>query len=158
MSILTLDLGQNTGWCISNKKKEIVLHGWILCKPSRFEGGGMQFLKFRRFLEEKYTHMKMTERDPIKEVYFEEVRRHLGTTAAHIYGGFSGVLTSFCEEWKIPYRGIGVMVMKKYVSEDGHANKESVMAAVNKRLGTIITSDDEADAIGLMFMAIDGVA
>ncbi len=40
----------------------------------------------------------MKEKFPkIEAVYFEEVRRHLGTDASHCYGGFLAHLSSWCE-------------------------------------------------------------
>ena len=39
-------------------------------------------------------------------VYFEEVRRHAGTDAAHLYGGFLATLTSWCEQHGIAYQGV----------------------------------------------------
>lgn len=79
--MLTLDLGKQTGWTILNDG--IVQSGSKSFHVSRFSGGGMQFLNFRNWLNSlKYKF------PGIEVVYFEEVRRHLGTDAAHIYGGF----------------------------------------------------------------------
>ena len=39
----------------------------------------------------------------IGAIYFEEVRRHLGVDAAHVYGGLLATLTAWCEHHQIPY-------------------------------------------------------
>ena len=42
----------------------------------------MRFLRFRRWLEQLDL-----DAGPIAAIHFEEVRRHVGTDAAHVYGG-----------------------------------------------------------------------
>ena len=76
LSILALDLGSTTGWAIRNDRCRI-LHGTAEFRPTRFEGGGMRYLRFERWLDET---RKIA--GGIDAVYFEEVRRHAGTDAA----------------------------------------------------------------------------
>ena len=70
-------------------------------RPGRYEGGGMRYLRFRQWLVEllaKSRRAKLAgEASPIDAVYFEEVRAHAGTDAAHIYGGFLATLSAWCE-------------------------------------------------------------
>ena len=75
-TILALDLGTTTGWALMTRDGSIT-SGTEAFKPHRFEGGGMRFLRFKRWL----TEIKQTS-DGIDAVYFEEVRRHLGVDAA----------------------------------------------------------------------------
>ena len=86
-SLLALDLGTSTGWALRTPD-DFTSSGTVLLKHTRYDGGGMRFLRFRRWLED-------LEQDagPIEAIYFEEVRRHAGTDAAHIYGGLLGVVT-----------------------------------------------------------------
>ena len=142
MNILALDLGTTTGWAISNKGD--ITHGFISFKPQRFEGGGMRYLRFTKWLNEILTLI-----GKIDEVYFEEVRRHLGVDAAHAYGGFLAHLTAFCEEKAIPYSGVAVGTIKKSLVEKGNASKKDMIEAVNK-LGYLIKDDNEADALALL--------
>jgi crossover junction endodeoxyribonuclease RuvC len=74
-SLLCLDLATTTGWALSMQGK--VVSGSMNFKPSRWEGGGMRFLRFRREFLDKMIG--------VREVYYEEVRRHLGVDAAHVY-------------------------------------------------------------------------
>ena len=101
-SILALDLGTTTGWALLTRDSSIA-SGSQSFKPQRFEGGGMRFLRFKRWL----TEIKQSA-DGLDAVYFEEVRRHLGVDAAHGYGGFMAHLTAWYEHHRIPYQGIPV--------------------------------------------------
>ncbi|KLT21927.1 putative holliday junction resolvasome [Wolbachia endosymbiont of Armadillidium vulgare str. wVulC] len=103
------------------------------------------FLNFRRWLNE------MRERfSDIEAVYFEEVRRHLGTDAAHCYGGFLAVLSAWCEENNIPYQGVNVKTIKRFIAGNGNASKSEVIEAIREK-GFSPRDDNEADALALMF-------
>jgi len=142
--ILALDLGTKTGWAIKSQNQ--ITSGTIEFKPSRFEGGGMRYLRFQKWLEEIN---QLT--DGIDLVYFEEVRRHLGVDASHAYGGFLAYLTGWCEDKnpKIPYLGIPVKAIKKHITGNGNSKKEAVIEAV-KKLGFNPKDDNEADALALL--------
>ncbi|WP_265044179.1 crossover junction endodeoxyribonuclease RuvC [Wolbachia endosymbiont (group A) of Epagoge grotiana] len=143
MSILTLDLGKQTGWAMLTDG--VIQSGSENFHGSRFSGGGMHFLNFRRWLNE------MRERfSDIEAVYFEEVRRHLGTDAAHCYGDFLAHLTAWCEENNIPYQGVPVKTIKRFITGKGNASKSEVIEAV-KGKGFIPQDDNEGDALALMF-------
>ena len=83
------------------------------------------------------------------EVYFEEVKRHLGTNAAHVYGGFLATLTAWCEKESIPYQGVGISTIKRHATGKGNASKQEVIDAV-KAKGYSPHDDNEADAIALL--------
>ncbi len=145
--ILALDLGTKTGWAIRSISNRIT-SGTESFKPQRFEGGGMRYLRFTKWLRE----MDLLS-DGIDQVYFEEVRRHLGVDAAHTYGGFLSHLTAWCEEEKIPYLGIPVGTIKKHITNKGNAGKSEVMNEV-KKLGFNPADDNEADALALLDLVI----
>lgn len=145
MSILAIDLGTRTGWAMRSAGQ--IFSGYVDFKGSRHEGGGYRYLRFRRWLDEQWL-MKPT------VVYYEEVRRHLGTDAAHIYGGLLATLTAWCEEHQIPYCGVGVCVVKKYISGKGKASKEDVLAAIHAKGFEDVLDDNQADALAILFWAI----
>ena len=147
-SILALDLGSTTGWAIRNDRCRI-LHGTAEFRPTRFEGGGMRYLRFERWLDET---RKIA--GGIDAVYFEEVRRHAGTDAAHIYGGFLAGLTAWCEVQKIAYQGVPVGTIKRFATGKGNADKQAMIAAIRER-GFEPADDNEADAIAILLWAID---
>jgi hypothetical protein len=49
--VLALDLGTTTGWALRSHDGGIT-SGTMTFKPTRFEGGGMRFLRFRGWLAE----------------------------------------------------------------------------------------------------------
>jgi Holliday junction resolvasome RuvABC endonuclease subunit len=147
-ALLALDLGTVTGYAVSVSPGSIVSGVWNN-KGGRYEGGGMRFLRFRSHLDEIHRAA------PVDVVYFEEVRRHIGTDAAHIYGGMLATLTAWCEEMKVPYEGVPVGSIKKFVAGKGNASKDDVLAAV-RSLGYQPKDDNEADAIALCIMKRPG--
>lgn len=108
----------------------------------------MRYLRFRKWLDEVNQLS-----GGIDQVYFEEVRRHLGVDAAHAYGGFLAQLSSWCEDKKIPYLGIPVGTIKKHITDKGNAGKAQVMSEVRK-LGFKPADDNEADALSLLDLII----
>lgn len=147
-TILTLDLGTHTGWALLQLDSTIT-SGTEHFKPQRFEGGGMRFLRFKRWLAEL-----LTTSGHINAVYFEEVRRHAGVDAAHAYGGFMGHLTAWCEHHNIPYQGVPVGTIKKHATGKGNAGKDEMIASVQLR-GHAPCDDNEADALALLHWAIE---
>jgi len=146
-ALLALDLGQRMGWAMRTADG-VIASGTAEFRPGRFQGGGMAFLRFKAWLDELQRAS-----GPIDAVFFEEVRRHLGTTAAHIYGGFLAHLTAWCEHRRIAYEGVPVGTIKRHVAGKGNAGKDEVVAAV-KALGFHPADDDEADALALLHWAL----
>ena len=146
MNILAIDLGTTTGWALMTQGH--INSGSKSFKPQRFEGGGMRYLRFKRWL----TEIKATV-DTIEAVYFEEVRRHMGVDAAHAYGGFLATLTAWCEHHQIPYSGVPVGTIKKFATGKGNASKREMIDAA-KLLGCATDGDDEADAFHLLNYAL----
>ena len=147
-TILALDLGTTTGWALAQTDAQIT-SGSQSFKPQRFEGGGMRFLRFKRWL----TDIKQCSTD-ISLIVFEEVRRHAGVDAAHAYGGFMGQLTAWCEHHQIPYEGVPVGTIKKHATGKGNASKEQMIQAMQARNHSV-TDDNEADALALLYWAIE---
>ncbi len=147
-TILALDLGTHTGWAL-HQLDSTITSGTEHFKPQRFEGGGMRFLRFKRWLAEL-----LTTSGHINTVYFEEVRRHAGVDAAHAYGGFMGHLTAWCEHHNIPYQGVPVGTIKKHATGKGNAGKDEMIASVQLR-GHALCDDNEADALALLHWAIE---
>ena len=146
-TILALDLGTITGWALRGSDGHIT-SGSESFRPQRFEGGGMRFLRFKRWL----TELKAITSD-IDCLHFEEVRRHVSTDAAHAYGGFLATLTAWCEHHQIPYQGVPVGTIKKHATGKGNASKEEMVASAQAR-GHAPTDDNEADALALLHWAI----
>nr|WP_188903110.1 hypothetical protein [Caldovatus sediminis] len=146
--MLALDLGSTLGWAVRLADGTIT-SGTASFRPGRFEGGGMGWLRFRRWLDSMGSSA-----GPLGSVVFEEVRRHAGTTAAHVYGGFLAHLTAWCESSGVPYQGVPVGTIKRFATGKGNAGKDAVIAAMRAR-GFAPADDNEADALALLLWAID---
>ena len=146
--ILALDLGTTTGWAIRDFDG-LITSGTASFKPGRYDGGGMRYLRFTNWL---------TELDrlsgPIAMIWFEEVRRHAGTDAAHVYGGLMASLTSWGELRGIPYAGVPVGTIKHHATGKGNAPKQAMIAAARAH-GFSPADDNEADAIAILNWAIE---
>jgi Holliday junction resolvasome RuvABC endonuclease subunit len=147
-TVLALDLGTTTGWALLTGDGRIT-SGTISFKPTRFEGGGMRYLRFRRWLAEIADLA-----GGIGRIAFEEVRSHAGTDAAHVHGAFLGMLTAWCEERAVPYEGVPVATIKRFATGKGNAGKEAVIAAMQAR-GFAPADDNEADALALLLWATE---
>ena len=147
-AILALDLGTTTGWALRGHDG-LITSGTASFKPGRFDGGGMRYLRFTNWL---------TELDrlsgPIATIWFEEVRRHAGTDAAHVFGGLLGVRTSWEVLRGVHYQGVPVGTIKKYATGRGNANKQAMIDAARAR-GFSPADDNEADAIAILLWAIE---
>jgi len=146
-TILALDLGTTTGWAMLCDGT--ITSGSQSFKPQRFEGGGMRFLKFKRWLAD----MKYCGTYGLDVVYFEEVRRHAGVDAAHAYGGFMAHLTAWCEHHQIPYQGVPVGTIKLSWTGRGNANKKAMIEEARSRRFNP-QDDNEADALALLNWAM----
>jgi len=149
-TILALDLGTTTGWACRPMDGSIV-HGWASFKPGRYEGGGMRYLRFRRWLEDLHRQ------SPIEEIVYEEVRRHKAVAAAHAYGGFQSTLSSWCEDNDVPYSSVPVGDIKSFATGSRVAKKELMVAIAFSRWGVDTKSDDEADAVALLHYKLSDI-
>ena len=139
---LALDLGTRTGYALEG---DPTLYGYVDFKNGRYEGGGMRYLRFSRWLDEVLPS--------VSEVGFEEVRRHRGVDAAHVYGGLLAQLTARCEFHEVPYQGFAVGAIKRHATGKGNANKHQMVAAAQAD-GCKTTDDNVADAWHLLSLMI----
>ncbi len=146
-AVLALDLGSKTGWALAHPDGTIT-SGTVTFKPGRFEGGGMAFVRFKAWLNELSGNSGQ-----LAAIHFEEVRRHVGTTAAHVYGGFLAHLTAWAEMKGIPYQGVPVGTIKKHATGKGNANKQAMIQAMRDK-GHEPGDDNEADALAILHWAI----
>jgi hypothetical protein len=73
-ALLALDSGTCTGWALRERGGRIC-SGSQPFRPQRFEGGGMRFLRFHRWLTELIQASAPSTALAIDQVVFEEVRR-----------------------------------------------------------------------------------
>ena len=147
-TILALDLGTTTGWALRTADG-LFTSGTVSFRPSRYDGGGMRYLRFTNWL---------TELDqlsgPIAAIWYEEVRAHAGTDAAHVFGGLMATLTSWGELRGVPYAGVPVGTIKRHWAGKGNAPKQAMIAAARAR-GFAPADDNEADALAILHWALE---
>ena len=145
MKLLALDLGTACGFAIFKDGKFISGTKKLGTYKGKF---GARFHEFRIWL------LKIIEKHNIDIVYFERVFGHKGVEAAHCYGGFLYMLASVCFQQKIPCISFSVQAIKKFMTGKGNATKDEMIAAARQK-GFNPETDDEADAISVMLLAIE---
>ncbi len=115
---------------------------WEL-KQTRYEGSGMKFLRLRAIL------VDVLAAEEVDLIAIEEVRRHKGVDAAHIYGGILATVQTVCEERGLDYAAVPIGTWKKIATGKGNASKEVVMDAAARHWFHFQThrEQDEADAV-----------
>lgn len=133
MTVLGIDPGTKCGWAIvshtATEPHALQLRGTWDLQPRRHEGGGMRFLRVRAYTAEILAAHK------IDALAYEEVRRHAGTDAAHIYGGITATITGLLESHpqSTPYRGIPVGTIKRTATGRGNADKGAMIEAARAK-------------------------
>lgn len=141
MNLLALDLGTKMGWAARNAS------GTYNLAPKRGENNAMRWIRFEDRLTE------LCSAGNIDRIIYERVDRHLGTQAAHIYGGFVAKLEEFCELHDVALMNYGPGEIKKFATGKGNAKKVDMIVAANRlRCCTYLTDDNEADAVCLWHM------
>ena len=140
MRIIGIDPGTKCGWALIDNGNRVASGVWNL-KGGRHEGGGMRYLRARKYFQ---TLLSMGN---IDAVAYEEVRRHQGVDAAHIYGGIVGQITAVCEDLQIPFKAIPVGTAKTTASGKGNASKTVMVSTANAKWNIEVEDDNEADAL-----------
>lgn len=148
MTVLSLDLGTSTGWAIQKPDNSIV-SGTEALVPENTVDRDVRYWAFQQWL-----YRIITQIPDIQCVYYEIVRRHLGTYAAHVYGGYRGILLAWAYDNNIPCFFLPPSTIKKYITGKGNASKQEVIQAVQCR-GFSPKDDNEADALALLLLALE---
>lgn len=146
--VLAIDPGTRCGWALGVNGMCISSGTWDLApmRQRRFEGGGMRYVRLRQYLDAI---------GKVDRVVVEEVRRHMGVDAAHVYGGVLATVTSWCESMSIPYSAEPVGSIKKFATGKGNADKPQMVEAVRDRWAIDVVDDNQADAVALLFMVME---
>jgi hypothetical protein len=153
MRILALDLGTSMGWAWwSGRRRESGVQTFDL---KRGESPGMRYIRFGGWLSatakwgEPGADVANEGLGPELIIYEQAHQR--GGAATEVAAGFSTRVQEFCARHGVEHAMVHSMTLKKFVAGKGHASKEMIVSAVNERWGPpFVTSDDEADAIGLL--------
>lgn len=145
MNLLAIDPGTHCGWAsLSNGHVESGVHDFAL---GRGDSPGMRFLRFRNWLADMLTMTK-----PGRVIY---ERAHMrGGFATDLLVGLTTRIQEMCAEKGIECEAIHSATLKKGVTGSGRADKGAIMRVMSEEFGRKITDDNEADALGLLWMAM----
>lgn len=145
--ILALDLGTQLGWS-TRDVNERIRHGSISFHARKTDGPGQRWLRFA-------DHLSCLKRElgEIHVAYYEDVKRHIGTQAAHAFGAFESHLQVFCDINRIRLESVGVGQIKKSWTGNGAAKKELMIAEAHRR-GFKPVDDNAADSLAILHYAM----
>jgi len=142
MNILALDPATKCGWAHSSGASGT----WDL-SVRRDESGGMRLLRLRS---------KLMSTVPLDLVVFEAAR-NAGPKmqgALVVQASLQAIITLWCEDNGIEYRGYSPTEIKKHATGKGNAGKEQMIAAAKaKWMGREFVDDNEVDALWLLDLA-----
>jgi len=144
-----LDIGTRLGWAAVTTENHR-LSASVDMTPRKHENWAARFRKFRALLD------TLNNVEPVKAIWYEEVRRHEGTDAAHVYGGFLANLGQWADEHGAALTGVPVGAIKKFATGKGNASKAAVTLACAERFDVIASDDNEADAVALRELVLSG--
>ena len=144
--VLGVDPGTKTGWAIAVDGDVIKASGTERLRTKGPEG--TRYSQLSNFLNVVFDSW------PISVVAVEDVRRHLGTRAAHVYGGLRAVIALEALRRGIEVIPIPVGTVKKRATGRGNADKAAMIKAATALLRRPPTDDNEADAV---FVALCGL-
>lgn len=154
-ALLACDVATSFGWACVHEDGAIASGRFDLSLGVTPGHEGRRFLNLRAALINFRAGLPRPD-VPVR-VFYEDVMFGSGGAqtqlAAQVFGGYKAILLSWCETHGYRYDGVHVGTWKKYVVGNGHATKADVMAAV-RALGHQPKSEDEADALGVLYYAL----
>jgi crossover junction endodeoxyribonuclease RuvC len=137
--MLFIDPGTACGFAVG-QMGQVVSGEWDLSR-TRFDAWAMTPIKLKRELETLYKATGFV------HVGYEQVRRHMSTDAAHLYGALVAAIQEFCLTKGIPFESVGVGTLKKFWTGKGNAKKPDMIRAAREWWGFEPDTDNEADAL-----------
>jgi Holliday junction resolvasome RuvABC endonuclease subunit len=141
---LGVDLGTHCGFARYDHlgKGGSYLTGARDLSTTRFDSPHIRYERLGLLLDEHFTL-------GVTKVFYEKVMRHMGTTAAHVYGAFLNKLHEKCAEYGVPFEGLTVQEIKLFATGKGNAKKDAVITSC-VAWGFNPKCDNEADAIAIL--------
>ncbi len=151
MKVLALDLATCTGFAFGDiSKGERPKYGYVNL-PKTGDDVGYFLVAFEQWLTDKIVF------DKPGTIIFEAPILTAGRTSpavARKLFGLANVVEMFCYRHSISVRSTNIMAVKKYFTGRGNAKKHDMIKAATD-LGFKIAVDDEADALGIYFQAMN---
>ena len=148
-TILALDLGTTTGWALRGPTARSPA-ARCRFRPSRYDGGGMRYLRFRSWLDQLADERRPDRRDPLRRsatAHRDRRGAHLWRSARHAHRVGRAARRSPTKARRSA---------RSNVTSPARATptKTAVIAAVRAR-GFSPADDNEADALAILLWAID---
>lgn len=146
VNVLALDLGTKLGWAVRSRDGRVA-HGTQVFTPRASWSRGQRWLRARSFLSELITSRQ------VHAIAYEDVKRHMGTDAAHAYGAFLCLVEMLADSHRLRLLPVGVKTIKKHWTGNGNADKAAMEAQARAR-GFRPESDNDADALAILHWAV----
>lgn len=148
MRVLAIDPGTKCGFAVWQDGTPL-LSGVINLTPRKGDHIG------RRYAKALDTFLGLIMEHRVNVIAFEDVKRHKGTIAAHVYGGLVAVLFIAANRFNLPVHPFSVSEIKQRATGKGRASKQEMVDATVARLGITPVDDNQADALWLGVCAIE---
>jgi len=159
VKLLALDLGTHLGWALADLDQDTWIWGHEDFKPGRYDGSGMRYLRFQRWLGE------LLRDEELALVVVEAVSFARFQQASEVLNGMKAIAMAVCEARGKSYTSVPTGTLKKFATGKGNANKDAMAYALGERweeirpehhlpIGDDLT-EDEVDAIWLLRYAIE---
>lgn len=145
--VLALDLGTRLGWAVRARDGKI-WHGTEVFTPRKSWSPGQRWQRFRTFLHE------VVLRHNVHVIAYEDVKRHVGTDAAHAYGAFLALTELVADSHRATLMPVGVKTIKKFWTGNGNADKDAMTAQAKVR-GFRPETDNDSDALAILHYAVE---
>lgn len=138
MRVLALDLGTTTGWAVLSRSgtsgAEVRYHrsGEFSCALHRGDPPGRRWSRFVSLLGEVYRQGGLG----VDAVVLEIVHRHVGTQAAHVYGGLLALVEYEFSGGPVPVHYVEVQAVKRAAERRGAERTERTIERKGKRVVT----------------------
>lgn len=153
MRVLAIDPGTKCGFAVWQDGTPL-LSGVINLTPRKGDHIG------RRYAKALDTFLGLIMEHRVNVIAFEDVKRHKGTIAAHVYGGLVAVLFIAANRFNLPVHPFSVSEIKQRATGKGGgkgADKAAMIEATVERLGITPVDDNQADALWLGVVCIEAL-
>jgi len=146
MNILAIDTGTHCGWasCVNGQVESGVQHFEL----GRGDSPGVRFMHFRSWLE-----LMMLRISPELVIYERPLL--FGGYATDLLVGFVTRIQEECARRGIEHQAVQVSTLKKAATGSGRAAKAAMIKAASEYFGREIKDDNEADALMLLWIAME---
>lgn len=152
MNILALDMATVTGWAtLIDGRIESGVQDFT---KRRGESNGMLFLRFNAWLDGM--GKDMNGKSMIDLIVYEQAH-HRGGAATEIGVGLMTRAQEFAVSIGAEYMAVHTASLKKFATGTGRASKVDMIAWAAAKVNRILTDDNEADAIALLYYGMKEV-